>query len=208
MDNLQIGTYGWQKDSWIGSFYPDDLPEDWMLEFYANAYRVVLVPEQAWLNWDDEVINETLDAVEGAFSFYFEVSNQFDEAKIEQLDKINNAISVIAAEENPEICGGVILFSEELSAAHAYSGLPLTLVSNSQTIDGWQWQNQNVICSGEPCGVLFELDDNAKQQRAILQSFMQSLPEGTMGAPLLLRKENIDMQQVFTLKTIAEFLGY
>lgn len=41
---LLIGTCGWQHAAWSGSFYPDDLPEDWQLGYYGNEFRVVLVP--------------------------------------------------------------------------------------------------------------------------------------------------------------------
>jgi len=48
---LQVGTNGWEHDEWLGVFYPDDLPESWRLDYFSNAFNVVLVPQQAWLSW-------------------------------------------------------------------------------------------------------------------------------------------------------------
>lgn len=43
---IDIGSVGWEHDD---GFYPDDLPSDWRLAYYANAHRAVWVPESAWL---------------------------------------------------------------------------------------------------------------------------------------------------------------
>ncbi len=39
-----IGACGWEHRGWNGGFYPEDLPADWRLGYYANAFRVVLIP--------------------------------------------------------------------------------------------------------------------------------------------------------------------
>jgi len=200
VDNLQIGTYGWQYDSWVGGFYPEDIPEDWQLDYYSNAYRVLLVPEQAWLKWAEDEFEEILDAVEGDFGFYFEVVDELDNSKEAQLTKIVEVFSGAAK--------GIVMFSEKENLVNSYCGLPVTLISKSQVLPGWQWQEQDVICSGESCGVLFELTIQPKEQTALLKSFVGSLPEGCEGAPLFVAGNDIDMTQVYNLKTIGEFLGY
>jgi len=43
-DNLLVGTRGWDHASWQGGFYPQELPPDWRLGFYATQMRCVLVP--------------------------------------------------------------------------------------------------------------------------------------------------------------------
>lgn len=44
-----IGACGWEHAGWQGAFYPDDLPADWRLGYYANLHPVVLAPADAWL---------------------------------------------------------------------------------------------------------------------------------------------------------------
>ena len=43
-----IGAHGWQHPGWNGTFYPDDLPEDWRLGYYGNEFPLVGVPAGAW----------------------------------------------------------------------------------------------------------------------------------------------------------------
>ena len=43
---IEIGALGWDHSD---PFYPDDLPEDWRLAYYANAHAAVWVPDGVWL---------------------------------------------------------------------------------------------------------------------------------------------------------------
>lgn len=40
-----IGSAGWQHAAWQGEYYPDDLPQDWRLGYYANEFPMVLLTE-------------------------------------------------------------------------------------------------------------------------------------------------------------------
>ncbi len=48
-ESILIGTRGWDRPDWTGTFYPDVLPADWRFSFYCNQLRAVLVPAEAWL---------------------------------------------------------------------------------------------------------------------------------------------------------------
>ena len=67
--NLKLACYGWDHAHWAGHYYPDDLPEDWRLAYYANDYGGVLVPAEYCLRDD---IGDWLDEVDEDFRFYFE----------------------------------------------------------------------------------------------------------------------------------------
>ncbi|HID50027.1 MAG TPA: hypothetical protein EYP40_10535 [Chromatiales bacterium] len=45
---LLIGACGWNHPAWSETWYPEDLPPDWRLGFYANEFPVVLVTRQEW----------------------------------------------------------------------------------------------------------------------------------------------------------------
>lgn len=45
---LRLGTVNWQRDSWLDDYYPDDLPDDWRLAYYANDCDCVLLPAGVW----------------------------------------------------------------------------------------------------------------------------------------------------------------
>ncbi len=69
---LLIGACGWEHPSWIGTFYPDDLPEDWRLTFYSNEFRLALVPDRSW---EEEAHGprQWLEACDDQFAFLTEV---------------------------------------------------------------------------------------------------------------------------------------
>lgn len=43
---ITIGALGWDRDDPV---YPEDLPVDWRLAYYANTRAAVWVPAEAWL---------------------------------------------------------------------------------------------------------------------------------------------------------------
>jgi len=58
---LIVGAYGWDHVDWQGVFYPDDLPEDWRLTYYANEFKSVYVPQSVWLHASIDDIEEWAD---------------------------------------------------------------------------------------------------------------------------------------------------
>jgi len=38
---LVVGARGWEHAQWLETYYPDDLPEDWQLDYYANEFGCV-----------------------------------------------------------------------------------------------------------------------------------------------------------------------
>jgi|GEM_PF-1381467 len=45
---LMTGAVGWEHAAWDGQFYPDDLPPEWRLTYYANEFPLVLLPLDIW----------------------------------------------------------------------------------------------------------------------------------------------------------------
>lgn len=201
MENLEVGCLSWNRSDWVGSYYPEDMPEEWWLDYYSNTYRLVLVPQNEWSLWSRDQIEDIVDSVED-FVFYFEFKGEPSDAL---LTKFRESIldSGLA-----NVSGGVVVFSEQPCTDVGKYKLPVTLVSRAEKLSGWQWQNDGWICSGNPCGLIAHLTTDAKQQTELLKSFMQSLPEDSSGAALLICSEEIDMNQVNNLKVIGELLGY
>jgi len=40
-----VGSVGWQHLAWQDSYYPEDLPPDWRLGFYANEFALAVITE-------------------------------------------------------------------------------------------------------------------------------------------------------------------
>ena len=67
--SIKVGLYDWVKFPAQQGFYPDDLPTDWKLSFYANEF------ETACINIDEtvdmELLNEWVDDLPDDFQLSF-----------------------------------------------------------------------------------------------------------------------------------------
>jgi len=46
---IALGCFDWRHAAWEGGFYPDDLPAEWRLTFYANEFDALGLAAEAWL---------------------------------------------------------------------------------------------------------------------------------------------------------------
>jgi len=75
---IRVGACGWDHIDWPGAFYPDDLPEDWRLSYYANEFSSILVPEDVW-QANDADFEQWVEDVPDDFRFYFLTSFSVNE---------------------------------------------------------------------------------------------------------------------------------
>ncbi|VAW62000.1 hypothetical protein MNBD_GAMMA08-2907 [hydrothermal vent metagenome] len=79
---IRVGACEWDHPQWLSHFYPDDLPEDWRLTYYANVFSTVLVPEAKW-QAENVDFEQWAEDVPDSFRFYFLSENvAADDAKI------------------------------------------------------------------------------------------------------------------------------
>lgn len=45
---VRIGSVGWEHAEWQGNFYPEGLPEDWLLSYYNTRFQAVFLPADTW----------------------------------------------------------------------------------------------------------------------------------------------------------------
>ena len=78
---LLIGACGWSHSSWAADFYPEDLPLDWRLSYYANEFPVVLVTTQEWC-LPEVAATRWCEECEASFHFVLEIrANTAEEAQ-------------------------------------------------------------------------------------------------------------------------------
>jgi hypothetical protein len=70
-----VTARGWSYPSWHGTFYPDDLPEDWRLSYYSNEFNAVVVPATEWVGMDVVEIERWVEDVPEEFLFYLEIED-------------------------------------------------------------------------------------------------------------------------------------
>lgn len=71
---LELATYGWEGSAW-DALYPDDLPTDWRLDYYANEYAAIVVPAASWGGATIDEASDWLEQVPDGFRFYWEVAD-------------------------------------------------------------------------------------------------------------------------------------
>ncbi|MHB8454311.1 MAG: DUF72 domain-containing protein [Acidiferrobacterales bacterium] len=70
---LLVGTYGWEYDSWVGSFYPPQLPDEWRFCYYSNRLRSVLLPADFWRSVGADTAKHLLQDTDPEFRFVLEL---------------------------------------------------------------------------------------------------------------------------------------
>jgi hypothetical protein len=70
---IEVIARGWDRSDWCGEFYPEDLPEDWRLSYFANTFQSVLVPATSWRAAPRGRLAQWAGDVPERFGFYLEV---------------------------------------------------------------------------------------------------------------------------------------
>ncbi len=75
LTEIFVAARGWTHSSWVGGFYPDDLPEDWQLSYYSNEFNAVVVPASEWVGLNYVEIERWVEDVPEEFLLYLEVED-------------------------------------------------------------------------------------------------------------------------------------
>ena len=182
---LRVGTYDWQHPHWQNTFYPADLPEDWLLDFYSNEFTAVVVPAQYWSQAADP--EQLSDNVPSRFRFYLEYTDAVDHGYfVEQCSRLG------------PLLGGVIgadSISDDISCCF-YPDIKTS--SSPQLVHALNADSADIA--------LIEIGDaDLRQQRASLESLIMQSQDLT--AVLVYdKKPAIDKLQSF--KTLIELMGF
>jgi len=84
---LLIGACGWSHSDWCADFYPQDLPVEWRLSYYANEFPVVLVTAAEW-NLAEADATHWCEDTDASFHFVVEITANTAEALQGELDRI------------------------------------------------------------------------------------------------------------------------
>ncbi len=73
---LRAGTSGWSFKEWKGSFYPQDLPDDGMLGYYAGRFPTVEINNTFYRMPRESVLLDWASKVPAAFRFAIKASQR------------------------------------------------------------------------------------------------------------------------------------
>ena len=67
-----IGAENWSHPAWNGSFYPDGLPDDWLLSYYNTRFHAVFLAETFWRGVQESTWRQWLNDTHEGFVFVLE----------------------------------------------------------------------------------------------------------------------------------------
>jgi hypothetical protein len=74
VETLMVGTWGWDHATWVGSYYPEELPADWRFGYYSNEYRSVLMPADHWTL--EQPLEDWIQDADDAFRMVLELPDE------------------------------------------------------------------------------------------------------------------------------------
>lgn len=136
---VYLGAVGWSHPDWRGAFYPDDLPEDWLLAYYNTQFRAVYVPYASWSRCPMRELRGWADETQPAFRFVLEAPPG-DVPAAEDLARIPpGGPFIVVKREDPRLLwfdAGTDL--KALAGAIGVPGKPLYLFSRDADLAGIQ----------------------------------------------------------------------
>lgn len=135
---IQIAALGWEHSGWWNGFYPDDLPEEWRLTYFANEFHAVVVPAYRWCAVDDATLRQWVGDVDSRFQFFWEIPPDIEVTAVERL------LGLLADDASPP--GGFVLHETPTDATH-YMELTAQLRPCAPAVRLPAWPGDDV----EPC---------------------------------------------------------
>jgi len=192
---------GLDAPNWDRDFFPEDLPEDWRLGYYANEYPGILVPAAIWAQSPD--VEGWVEDVPEVFEFHFQIRAAMPD---ESLARLIQAAEILG----PRLKGllldsgnseGYDVLMERLAAIS--SGRKLSVMSPYLELPlCWQPDTEAGLACG-PGLIGFESDMPPRQLRALVEAYATAtVDEG----PILFVKAPVTVLE--TLNTLLDLMGH
>jgi hypothetical protein len=187
-----IGTYGWDVDQWVGSFYPEELPDDWRLAYYSSLLPAVLVPAETSRRMNPELAQQWCADTDEKFQFIVELS--WLDCNALSASKTLSPYLQAFTDLGPRLAGYYLVLSEPeaplnaLLQLHANLSAPLCVVLPDGVADFW---HETLVSHGIGC---------------VWQPDKQPLPLAGGGLMLTLTQEETPKGQRHLLEALDRWL--
>lgn len=74
VEHLRVGTVGWCRPAWCPAYYPEDLPTDWRLAYYANDANCVWLETEDVAGLNVAAFAAAWDETDGSLEVYCEAT--------------------------------------------------------------------------------------------------------------------------------------
>ena len=191
--NLVVGARGWEHPRWLEAYYPDDLPEDWRLDYYSNEFGCVILPADLWMMTDEDVIEQWLEEAEDDFMFFLELPEQPTDAAAR--------LAVFAGR-----CDGAVLLQGRAEDWQEMLGnIPLLQTEDTENLKRFHLTGQT-----EPVLAWLQAGADEKIELPVLREQIEAGLKGVSGSSRLafvIGNEDPAMENLQNAKVLAELLG-
>lgn len=156
-DNIHIGTSGWHYKDWEGRFYPEDLPKNDSLAYYAEHFHTLEINNSFYQLPKTETLTMWRKAVPSGFLFAVKASRYITHMKklkdaeaalttfLNRVDVLGDELGPILFQPPPRWRFNPDRFYDFLEALPGITGMPLSF----ETRPGWTLRSTRPwICSG------------------------------------------------------------
>lgn len=73
---VYVGAVNWMHPAWHNGFYPDGLPDDWLLPYYNTQFQTVYLPAEVWQATSKTTWAQWLSDTQEGFCFVLEPADE------------------------------------------------------------------------------------------------------------------------------------
>jgi hypothetical protein len=226
MMNVLLGAATWQVPRWEQEYYPQDLPEEWQLSYYANEFSTTLIDCHHYLGAESlDHLGEILEDCHDEFRPVLSVHCQ--QVVPAQLGEFIDYLELLDPEIGYSRLAGVYMTGltqaedcKELAEwrARVPEELPLAVDDHGpEEISHWM-QQQRIYPVWQPehhagersnnCWLTFMDPDAAPRELAIqTRSYLDSIAESDFTKCIIADKGYEDIQKLNELKAIIRLIN-
>jgi hypothetical protein len=226
-NEIIVSARGWMQPSWNGTFYPDDLPEDWRLSYYSNEFSAVVVPASEWVGLDTVEIERWVEDVPEEFLFYLEIEDPLTdwEQTAEVINPLGDRLGGLLLRPI-EVGADLAIISSNITGASQLAPVSVLLPDGAEpNVDGKKMLKQyGVQCSwnvgeGKPGWMDSDYESplvvvrvagnknfTAREWRETIETSMHKITENKQTVLMVVDSEDPKMNDLRTATMIGEIM--
>ena len=191
--DVVVGAQGWSHSHWLDSFYPDDIPDDWRLGFYANEFNTLLLPFPVWRDAIDE-LDEQLEDTPEDFHLYLVLP-----ATLQDLPR--------SLQQFSERVTGLVCMADDPAVWQAQAADCGVALYVAQRGEGLVFQRFTSPGSGGSCELVLVSGSNIPDLAAMREQLELIVKTSATRIDMIFIDDEPDIEAMQNTRMIAELMG-
>lgn len=103
MAAVRLGVFDWEREDWLGGFYPPDLPDDWRLTYYNTQYACVWLPQGRWRTASRAEVARWVEDTHDDFRFVLEAPSLVTDQDTALISILGDRLGLLVEETDPRL---------------------------------------------------------------------------------------------------------